>query len=211
MTTRPRAQRIKAKAGYHHGDLRRQLVLAAWRLIDRHGVDGFRLADAAALAGVSAAAPYRHFQDRDALLLAVSDEGFERLGAQLGEAARAHADGSVDAICATGVAYIAFARGQPHLFRVMFSDHADTSGQEAGEPTAAGAAAYAVLVRQVAASLSLEADAPATLGTALSLWMLVHGFASLLIDEQLGVGRLEIDIEAMVRANTRQMLGAFTN
>ena len=63
MSSHPCAPRIKPKAGYHHGDLRRQLVVATRRLIDRDGVDAFRLADAAKLAGVSAAAPYRHFQD----------------------------------------------------------------------------------------------------------------------------------------------------
>ena len=209
MPTRARAPRIKPKAGYHHGDLRRQLVAAARRLVERDGADGFRLADAAALAGVSAAAPYRHFRDRDALLMAVSDDGFERLAARAIEAARDREEGSVEAICAVGGAYIGFARSDSNLFRLMFAPHeGDASGSPSG-PTPAGVAAYDVLVRQVAAHLALDADAPPVLGTALSLWMFVHGFASLLIDDQLGVGRLEIDVEAMLLANARRMLGAF--
>ena len=208
MSPRPRSPRIKPKAGYHHGDLRRQLVVATRRLIDRHGVDAFRLADAAKLAGVSAAAPYRHFEDRQALLAAVADDGFERLGALSTEAVAAHALGSVDAVCALGCAYIAFARANPNVFRLMFGPD---EGQRGDGPSEEGAIAYNVLTEQVTVHLSLPPDSPPVLGTALSLWMYVHGFASLLIDEQLGVGRLEVDIEAMVRANTRQMLGAFTN
>lgn len=205
MSTRSRAPRVKSKAGYHHGDLRRQLVVATRRLVDRDGAEGFKVADAAALAGVSPAAPYRHFKDRRALLAAVADDGFERLRARSAEASSRHEDGSVEAIRALGAAYIEFARSDPKVFRLMF-----TPREGGGDgPSSAGKAAYDVLVRHVAAHLGLENDAPPVLGTALSLWVYVHGFASLLIDEQLGVGRMEVDVEAMLRANTSGMLEAF--
>ena len=205
MSPRTRAPRITPKAGYHHGDLRRQLVVAARRLIDADGVDAFRLADAAKLAGVSAAAPYRHFQDRHALLAAVADDGFARLGARATEASAAHAAGGIDAICGIGLAYIDFARANPNVFRLMFGPEEAADGIVEEE----AALAYDVLVRQVAAHLALAEDAPAVLATALSLWMYVHGFASLLIDDKLGVGRLEFDVAAMVRKNTAPMLRAF--
>ena len=207
MSRRARAPRIKPKAGYHHGDLRRQLVIAARRLIDRHGVDAFKLADAAKLAGVSAAAPYRHFEDRLDLLSAVADDGFERLGVAAADAAAGHAAGSVDAVCALGLAYIDFARANPNVFRLMFGP----DEKEGAEVPEEGAVAYDVLIAQVAAHLALADDSPPVLGTALSLWMYVHGFASLLIDDKLGIGRLEIDIPAMVRANTAPMLRAFVS
>ena len=206
MPPRPRAPRVKPKAGYHHGDLRRQLVVAGWRLVHREGADAFRLADAAKLAGVSAAAPYRHFRDRQALLAAIADEGFERLGARASAAVEAHAPGSLDAVCAVGGAYIDFAREETHVFRLMFAPHDGASGDG---PSPEGAAAYDVLIGQVAAHLGLAPDAPPVLATALSLWMYVHGFASLLVDDQLGVGRLEIDVAAMLRANGARMLEAF--
>ena len=205
MRSPARAPRIKTKAGYHHGDLRRQLVFASRRLIDRHGVDAFRLADAAKLAGVSAAAPYRHFADRLALLAAVADDGFERLELVASDAVADHEAGSVDAVCALGLAYIDFARANPNVFRLMFGPE-EQAGREVPKE---GTGGYDVLIRQVAAHLELPGDSPPVLGTALSLWMYVHGFASLLIDDKLGIGRLEIDIPAMVRANTAPMLHAF--
>ena len=209
MPPRPRAPRIKPKAGYHHGDLRRQLVIAGRRLIEREGTDAFRLADAAKLAGVSPAAPYRHFKDRQALLAAVADDGFTRLAERAVAAVVHHEPGSLDAVCAVGRAYIDFACAETNVFRLMFSPQA-SGGPEEG-PSDEGAAAYGVLIEQVAAHLELADDAPAVLGTALSLWMYVHGFASLLIDDKLGIGRLEIDVAAMVRANTAPMLRAFVS
>ena len=212
MTTRSRAPRIKPKAGYHHGDLRRQLVAAARRLVDGEGADAFRLADAATLAGVSAAAPYRHFRDRQALLEAVADDGFEQLSERSSTAASEHEEGSLEAVSALGEAYIEFARGNPNVFRLMFSPaHHESNANPEPDVSDAGKAAYDVLVRHVATHLDLAPDAPPVLGTALSLWMYVHGFASLLIDEQLGVGRLEIDVPTMLRANGARMLEAFVD
>ena len=62
----------KGRRGYHHGNLRKALVDAALRLISRDGPNGFSFADAARAAGVSPAAPYRHFKDRDALIAEVA-------------------------------------------------------------------------------------------------------------------------------------------
>src|SRR5438105_5575011 len=72
--------------GYHHGNLKEALVRAALELIAEKGPSGFTFAEAARWAGVSAAAPYRHFRDRDELLANVAEQGFARF-----EAALAHA------------------------------------------------------------------------------------------------------------------------
>ena len=68
---------------YHHGNLKKVLLEAARKLIEQHGPIGFSLTEAARLAGVSPAAPYRHFRDRDALLAEVARNGFERFAAKL--------------------------------------------------------------------------------------------------------------------------------
>jgi len=68
---------------YHHGNLKEVLLEAARKLIEEHGAFGFSLTEAARLAGVSPAAPYRHFRDRDALLAEVAKSGFERFAARL--------------------------------------------------------------------------------------------------------------------------------
>ena len=70
--------------GYHHGNLKEALVRAALELIAEKGPAGFTFADAARWAGVSPAAPYRHFRDRDELLSDVARRGFEQFAAALG-------------------------------------------------------------------------------------------------------------------------------
>ena len=72
-----------ARCNYHHGDLRNALIIAAAELIERDGTLEFSMAEAAAKAGVSAAAPYRHFADKDELILAVLDRGHFGYGAHL--------------------------------------------------------------------------------------------------------------------------------
>ena len=76
MTTTPP---VPAKrTGYHHGNLKEALLQAALGLIAEKGAAGFTFADAARMAGVSAAAPYRHFRDRDELLSSIAQRGFEQ-------------------------------------------------------------------------------------------------------------------------------------
>src|SRR6202020_3349867 len=98
---------------YHHGNLREELIRAALELIAKKGSAGFTFADAARWAGVSPAAPYRHFRDRDDLLANVALRGFEQFEAAL---AQAWDDGRPDAFTALdrmGKAYLAFARSEP--------------------------------------------------------------------------------------------------
>src|ERR1700744_6633873 len=106
--------------GYHHGNLREALLEAALDLIRQKGAAGFTFADAARMAGVSPAAPYRHFRDRDELLSSIAQRGFEQF-----EAALAHAwdDGRPDTVTAferVGKAYLTFAREQPAFYSAMF-------------------------------------------------------------------------------------------
>lgn len=81
---------------YHHGNLRAALVETAVRLVQREGIEALSLRSVARLAGVSAAAPYRHFADKRALLAAVAEEGFRLLASALRDAARAAFDAMVE-------------------------------------------------------------------------------------------------------------------
>ena len=78
--------RRSSPRGYHHGNLKEALVRAALELIAEKGPAGFTFADAARWAGVSPAAPYRHYRDRDALLADVAQRGFEAFTAALAKA-----------------------------------------------------------------------------------------------------------------------------
>ena len=113
-------RRAREERGYHHGNLKEALIQAARQLIAEKGPAGFTFADAARSAGVSPAAPYRHFRDREALLADVAREGFQRFEAML---STGWAGGKPDAITAfhnVGRAYLAFARAEPAYYAAMF-------------------------------------------------------------------------------------------
>jgi AcrR family transcriptional regulator len=106
--------------GYHHGNLKEALIRAALELIAQKGPAGFTFAEAARWAGVSPAAPYRHFRDRDELLANVARRGFEEFEQTL---ARAWDNGRPDPMTALdrfGKAYLAFARKEPAYYSAMF-------------------------------------------------------------------------------------------
>ena len=112
--------RRSAPRGYHHGNLKEALVRAALELIAEKGPAGFTFADAARSAGVSPAAPYRHFRDRDELLADVARRGFEQFAAAL---AKAWDEGKPDVMSAfdrLGKAYLAFAKRAPAYYSAMF-------------------------------------------------------------------------------------------
>ncbi|MGY4356431.1 AcrR family transcriptional regulator [Bradyrhizobium sp. i1.7.7] len=73
----------RTERGYHHGNLKEALLQAALGLIAEKGAAGFTFADAARMAGVSAAAPYRHFRDREELLSSIAQRGFEQFEQRL--------------------------------------------------------------------------------------------------------------------------------
>src|ERR1700741_2814228 len=114
------AGQTAGRRGYHHGNLREALIRAALELIAEKGPAGFTFADAARWAGVSSAAPYRHFRDRQALLADVARRGFELFEERLGHAWN---EGRPDPFAAfenVGRAYLAFAREEPAFYSAMF-------------------------------------------------------------------------------------------
>lgn len=169
----------RQRRGYHHGNLRQALISTALSLISKKGAGGFTIAEAARAAGVSPAAPYRHFKDRDALLADVAGQGFEVFAKGLGEA---WADGEPDprtAFQRMGRAYLAFAREEPSYYAAMFesglSFKAFPDLQEASDR------AFAVLrdaCEALIATLPAERRPPAMM-MALHIWSLSHGIASL--------------------------------
>jgi AcrR family transcriptional regulator len=107
------------KRAYHHGNLREALIKATLRAIAEDGPDGFTLRDVARRAGVSPAAPYRHFQDKDELLAAVAGECAERLGATITAAVAEATDNALDRFRRVGIAYVQFAHAHPEHFRAL--------------------------------------------------------------------------------------------
>ena len=188
------------RRGYHHGNLREALVAAALSLIAEKGPAGFTFADAARSAGVSAAAPYRHFRDRDALLADVARRGFELFAERLG-AAWNHGRPEPDrALEAGGRAYLAFAREEPAHYSAMFEAGIDIAADP--DLQKAADAAFAVL-RRAAESLTALAPAgarPPALMVGLHVWAMAHGIASLFGRGDAGRRKLPMTAEELLEA-----------
>lgn len=110
---------ITKQRAYHHGNLRAALIKATLRAIAEDGPEGFTLRDVARRAGVSPAAPYRHFQDKDELLAAVAGECAERIGAMMEEAVAAEPGDALAKFRASGIAYVRFVVAHPEHFRAL--------------------------------------------------------------------------------------------
>jgi AcrR family transcriptional regulator len=168
-----------ARRGYHHGNLREALVQAALDLIASKGPGGFSFAEAARQAGVSPAAPYRHFRDRDALLADVARQGFERFEAFLTTAWNEGRPDPRTAFSNLGKAYLAFARDEPAYYSAMFE--AGIPLDEYRDLREAGDRAFAI-VRSASEALCAslpKASRPPALMMALHVWAIAHGIASL--------------------------------
>ena len=167
---RPEAQPSPA---YHHGDLKAALVAAVLRLVREKGPRGFTLNEASRAAGVSVAAPYRHFRDKDALLAEVVRRGNDLLATEL--RAAAGGGGTIeDRIVAVGLAYAEFASDHPDYFATMFGSGLDKSRYP--EVAASAAEAFGVLRELTAAAVASPETAR---DLALATWALAHGWATL--------------------------------
>ncbi len=167
------------RRSYHHGNLREALVDAALDLISEKGPAGFTFAEAARQAGVSAAAPYRHYRDRDALMADVAKRGFDRFEQQLSAAWNEGKPSLREAFEKLGGAYLAFARKEPAYFAAMFE--AGLSLTEYRELQEAGDRAFNVLRTACEALIAAmpPAKRPPVMMMALHVWSLSHGIASL--------------------------------
>lgn len=186
--------------GYHHGNLKEALVRAALELIAEKGPWGFTFADAARWAGVSPAAPYRHFRDRDELLSDVARRGFEQFEQAL---AKAWDEGRPEPFAAferLGKAYLAFARSEPAYYSAMFE--AGIPLDASPELRLAGDRAFAVLraaSEQLIAQMPLQKRPPALM-MALHVWALSHGIASLFGRGDSGRRALPMSAEELLEA-----------
>src|SRR5215475_13603418 len=114
------APRVQRKAHYHHGELREALISATRQLVEERGAENFTLADACRVAGVTTAAPYRHFRSKQEILEEIASRGFDELKASAMAVIAAKGAGTLEAIVAMGQAYVAFAVEETAVFRLMF-------------------------------------------------------------------------------------------
>jgi AcrR family transcriptional regulator len=188
------------RRGYHHGNLREALVEAALTLIAEKGPAGFTIAEAARLAGVSPAAPYRHFRDAEALVAEVALRGFEQFAADLTVAWNDGRPLLARAFEAVGRAYLAFARGQPAYYAAMFEARIDFTVHPG--LSAAADRAFGVL-REAADRLTAALPPgrrPPSLMMALHVWAMAHGIASLFVRADPSRRKLPMSPEELLEA-----------
>jgi AcrR family transcriptional regulator len=175
----------QAPKRYHHGDLRNALIRAGQVLLAEEGIAGLDLRKVARAAGVSHAAPYRHFADKQALLAAIAEDGFYQLAARIDVAIGQAATNAGDQLEQLARAYVQFALDHPAHMREMFSGLTVERAAYPGLHAAAKQAFQRVVqvVERGQARREIGPGDPAKLS--MVAWTQIHGIAMLLIEDQL--------------------------
>ena len=168
-----------ARGSYHHGNLREALIRSALDLIAARGPAGLAFAEIARAVGVSPAAPYRHFRDRNALIAEIARRGFERFALELEAGWNAGRPDPIRAIESCGRAYLGFARREPASYAAMFSPGFPLEDDPA--LLLASERAFSVVRRAAELACGGRPGRPPPLMVALHVWSLAHGIASLFV------------------------------
>ena len=179
---------------YHHGDLRNALIAAARVLLTEEGVGGLDLRKVARRAGVSHAAPYRHFADKQALLAAIAEDGFQQLGARVSKALDGAGNEPQRRLLALAWAYVEFALDNPAHMREMFSG---LTIDRATYPSLYAASKVPFTLTIAAITQGQEAGALAAgdpIHRTLAVWSQIHGLAMLLLEDQIPEARGDRDV-----------------
>ena len=172
------------KKSYHHGDLKNALIKAGADILSREGVSALSLRKVAQKAGVSHAAPYAHFTDKQALIAAISTEGYKKLYEKIAQVAEQYRSDPLRRLVEASWAYVQFALDEPDHFKVTLSGMIE---QEQDYPAFVETArqTFSLVVEIVTqcqqAGILRTGD---SVLTAVSVWALIHGFVTLLLENQ---------------------------
>ena len=190
-------------SAYHHGDLRAALLAEAAVMIDEGGTSSVTMRAIGRRLGVSRSAPYRHFADKSALLVAVAAAGFDRLRDRLEAVGAGAPDAGVERLRQVGEEYVRFALENPGHYRLMYGKEAITR-EDRPELREAANALFDELVRVVRTyqrSGTIKRQDPHL--QAYVAWGAVHGLASLLIEGQILTA---VDVDGVIRQTTSTLL-----
>ncbi|MYW15751.1 TetR family transcriptional regulator [Streptomyces sp. SID486] len=188
--------------GHHHGNLRNALLQASLELVGERGPHGFTLAEASRRAGVSVAAPYKHFTDRDALLAELATQGYREQRTRFAAAMNADED-PVEQLASFAAAYVRFAAEEPALFDVTFNAGLDKS--RFAELASTGDEVAGLLL-PVARQLAPTPDAAFDL--LLRVAAAAHGLAVFLRQGLFGMGSAALtDTEKKAARTAREITG----
>lgn len=187
---------------YHHGDLRAALIQSALGLLRDEGPDSLTLRGVARAAGVSQAAPYRHFTDRRALVAAVAEAGFRMLQSAMLQAVQ-KAEGRLG-LKQVAIAYVQFGHEHPAEYRIMFGPEVARHDElpDLRETSSAVLGFVQVGIEQLQAAGLIGPGDPAAM--AATTWSMLHGLVMLSLDGQTaGVG---LSLDQLVNETTRIMM-----
>jgi AcrR family transcriptional regulator len=170
------------RSGYHHGDLRNALESAALELVSERGTQGFSLAEASRRAGVSVAAPFKHFANREALLAALALKGYQEQRRRFA-AAIGRATDPAEQLAEFAVAYVRFTVEEAALFQVTFGAGIDKTGHP--ELEEAGRQVLDLLTRPATA---LRRDPAGAVALVHGVGAVAHGYAAFLAEGVFGTG-----------------------
>jgi AcrR family transcriptional regulator len=179
------------KKSYHHGDLKNALIKAGVEILSKEGVGSLSLRKVAKEAGVSHAAPYAHFSDKQALIAAISTEGYRMLYERIDAAVQQHAGDPLRQLVEAAWAYVRFALDDPDHFKITLSGVVE---KEKDYPAFVEMSrkSFGLVVQIVEACQKAEVLNPGPADVmAVSVWSLVHGFVSLLLEDQISQTLLE--------------------
>ena len=174
---------MKTRTPFHHGNLRNALIQSGLEILAQQGIQALSLRKVAKAAGVSEAAPYRHFKDKEALLAAIAEQGFIRLSERLESVEEQYSEDATALFYQSCLTYIAFARANPHSMRIMFRFRQDRGLSNYPELRDASDEAFSYLIDMVeyCQHEGIARDGH-PLPLALSAWSTIHGLSMLLID-----------------------------
>jgi AcrR family transcriptional regulator len=198
------AGRLPSREHYHHGGLREALIGATRQLVMERGAENFTLADACRVAGVTTAAPYRHFRSKQEILEEITSRGFDELKASAMAVIAAKGAGTLEAIVAMGQAYVAFAVKETAVFRLMFGQ--EPSVKKAEHVAGTGNDCFSHLIEQITLYCQKNRVHGDALEIALRLWTFVHGAASLLIDKDYLEIAPQLDVNCLIANATPGLL-----
>jgi AcrR family transcriptional regulator len=196
---------LATKSTYHHGDLRQSLIDAAIAIISESGISDVSLRQVARRVGVSHNAPYRHFDDKESLLAAIAEQGFQSLCVAMETAQQEIPPDSDQRLGAIGIAYVNFALAQPAHYRLMFGEYRCNFSKYSALAEAAHQS-FLVLVNTIRegqmAGIFRAAD---PIDMAQVAWSLVHGQSMLALDNKLQVKQDE-GLEAFLKFSSQMLI-----
>ena len=179
------------KKSYHHGDLKNALIKAGVEILAKEGVSGLSLRKVAQKAGVSHTAPYSHFADKQALIAAISTEGFRQLYKRVSAVIDEYQTKPSTQLVEVAWAYVQFAMDDPDRFKVMFSGVLEKE-KEYPEFVAESQRSFQLVKMIVEANQTSGKLRSGSSGlAALSVWGIIHGFVMLLLEGQIPHAILE--------------------